>query len=88
MNVQAVINNISFPKTLDELRHYVFEVGRFDMEDVLHNRETEWTMSKWAVPNDIVFFFHAKSAIATIRRLEIQLNREETEDKDILLISL
>ena len=88
MNVQAVINNISFPKTLDELRHYVFEVGQFDMEDVLHNRETEWTMPKWAVPNDIVFFFHAKSAITMIRRLEIQLNREETEDKDALLISL
>lgn len=88
MNVQAVINNISFPKTLDELRHYIFDVCYFDMEDILCNRETEWTMPKWAVPNDIVFFFHAKTAIATIRRLEIQLNREEPDDKDTLLIWL
>ncbi len=88
MNVQAFINNISFPKTLDELRHYVFEVGRFDMEDILYNRDTEWTAPKWVVPNDIVFFFHAKTAIAAIRRLEIRLEHENAEDKDGLLLSL
>lgn len=88
MNVQAVINNISFPKTLDELRHYAFDVGYFDIEDILFNLETEWTMPKWAVQNDIVFFFHAKTAITTIRHLEILLSREEPEDKDILLEEL
>ena len=88
MNVQSVINNISFPKTLDELRHFVFEVGHFDIENVLHNREVEWTMPKWAIPNDIVFFYYAKSVIAIIRQLEIQLNRKEIMDNDILLMSL
>ena len=85
VNVQAVINNISFPKSVAELRHFAYEVGRFDVEDILHNSETEWTMPKWAMPNDIVFFFHAKTAIDIIRRLEIEIEREKPEDGVILL---
>ncbi len=84
VNVQAVINNISFPKSVDELRYFAYEVGRYDVEDILHNSETEWTMPKWAMPNDIVFFFHAKTAINTIRRLEIEIEREKPEGSDTL----
>ena len=32
MNVQAVINNVSFPKTVSELEYIVYEKGGFDME--------------------------------------------------------
>ena len=85
MNVQAIINNISFPKSLDELRHFAYNVGHYDVEDILHNGDTEWSMPKWAVPNDIVFFFHAKTAINTIRRLEIQAERDNPVDRDSLL---
>lgn len=88
VNVQAVINNISFPKSLDELRYFAYDVGRFDVEDILHNSETEWTMPKWAMPNDIVFFFHAKTAIDIIRRLEIQVERENPKDRSSLLYHL
>ena len=49
----------------------------------------EWTMPKWALENDIVFFFHAKTAIQSIRRLESELNRNiEIENYDILLQGL
>ena len=75
MNVQSVINNISFPKTIKELEHFVDEVGHFNVEDVLLSSTVEWTMPKWALTNDIVFFFHAKTAIQSIRRLESDLNR-------------
>lgn len=84
MNVQAVINNISFPRTLGELRHYVFNAGRFDAEEILDCDETEWTMPKWAMPNDIVFFYHAKTALARIRRLELELMRSEPADQSAL----
>lgn len=31
MNIQAFINNISFPKTIEELEYFVKEVGRFGL---------------------------------------------------------
>ena len=37
----------------------------------------EWTVPKWTVPGDIVLFFHAKTAIQSIRRLETALKKEK-----------
>ena len=89
MNVQSVINNISFPKTIKELEHFVDEVGHFNVEDVLLSSTVEWTMPKWTLTNDIVFFFHAKTAIQSIRRLESELNRNIGIDNyDMLLQGL
>ncbi len=70
MNVQAFLNNISFPKSLDELEIFADE---FNVEEILTVTETEWTAPKWAVEGDIVFFFHAKTAIQWIRKLETKL---------------
>lgn len=72
VNVQAFLNNISFPKSLDELE--LFANG-FNVEEILTVTETEWTAPKWAVEGDIVFFFHAKTAIQWIRKLETKLKR-------------
>lgn len=54
MNVQAFIDNISFPTTLVELEDFIDE---FNVEQILTVDETEWTAPKWAVEGDIVFFF-------------------------------
>ena len=75
MNVQAFLNNISFPKSLDELE---FFADGFNVEEILTVSETEWTAPKWAVEGDIVFFFHAKTAIQWIRKLETKLKSEKT----------
>jgi hypothetical protein len=89
MNVQAIINNISFPKEIDELEYFVKEVGHFNVEDILLYDTVEWTMPKWAVANDIVFFFHAKTAIQTIRSLQSELKKnKEQYDYDILMEGL
>ena len=74
MNVQAFLNNISFPKTVDELEYFADE---FNMEEILTYDETEWTAPKWAVPGDIVLFFHAKTAIQKITSLETRLKKEK-----------
>lgn len=74
MNVQAFLNNISFPKTVDELEFFADE---FNMEEILTYDETEWTAPKWAVPGDIVLFFHAKTAIQKITSLETKLKKEK-----------
>ena len=76
MNVQAFLNNISFPKTLDELEYFA---ERFNVEEILNVKETEWTAPKWAVKGDIVFFFHAKTAIQKITMLETKLKQEKGE---------
>lgn len=79
MNVQAFIDNISFPKNLEELEDFADE---FDVEQVLRVDETEWTAPKWAVEGDIVFFFHAKTAIQWITKLETRIKEERKWRKE------
>lgn len=74
MNVQAFIDNISFPTTLVELEEFIDE---FNVEQILTVDETEWTAPKWAVEGDIVFFFHAKTAIQRITKLETEMKKEK-----------
>ena len=72
--VQSFINNISFPKTLDELYWFATEHnGMFNVENVLYDEVTTWTSPKWAKIGDIVFFMHSKTAKSTITKLRTQL---------------
>lgn len=77
--VQAFINNISFPKSLDELYYFATEHGTFNVEDILIEYETTWTSPKWAKSGDIVFFMHSKTSKSTITRLRTQLNNEKNK---------
>ena len=76
MNVQAFIDNISFPVTLKELEQFA---DWFNVEEILNVDETEWTAPRWTVKGDIAFFFHAKTAIQKITMLETKLKQEKTE---------
>lgn len=89
MNIQAIINNISFPKTIEELEYFVKEVGQFNVDDILLYETVEWTIPKWALVGDIVFFFHAKTAIQTICKLERELKKnKEIYDYNVLMAGL
>ena len=86
MNAQAFINNVSFPKTLQEMLFIVeTKDGIFDMESLVLSGDdlTEWTAPKWAQVGDICFFYHAKTAISSIRKLkkEFRLTRLEYTEK-------
>ena len=72
-NVQAFINNISFPKTLDELYWFATEHGSFNVEDILFETETVWTSPKWVKIGDVVFFMHSKTAKSIITKLRTEL---------------
>ncbi|MBQ9617731.1 MAG: hypothetical protein IJR48_05125, partial [Oscillibacter sp.] len=95
--VQAVINNISFPKSLEELLQVQKVHGRFNVEDLLDDSEnsdvandyTEWTMPKWCKSGDIVFFMHAKTANAIISRLkrELRESKDEYSERDYEILS-
>lgn len=73
--VQAFINNISFPASLDELKVFIYEHGCFNVEDILQNDREFWTVPKWSKAGDIVFFMHSKTAISKITSLTTKLNK-------------
>ena len=71
--VNAHINNISFPKTIEQLEDFIYEHGCYNVEDILVDAAdgyTNWTVPRSSVVGDVVLFFHAKTAIQWIRKLE------------------
>lgn len=71
--VNAHINNISFPNTINELEIFIYEHGCYNVEDIINdsiNGYTNWSVPRTSVIGDIVLFFHAKTAIQWIRKLE------------------
>ena len=91
--VQAVINNISFPKSLEELFKVETVHGRFNVEDIFFDLEnggyTEWTMPKWCKTGDIVFFMHTKTAKATISKLKtvLRASKDDYNAEDYAILS-
>lgn len=83
MNVQAFIDNISFPKNLEELEDFADE---FDVEQVLRVDETEWTAPKWAVEGDIVFFFSREDCDSMDYEIGNKDKRRKKMEKRIRLV--
>ena len=71
--VNAHINNVSFPKTVEQLEIFIYEHGCYNVEDIIEASKdgyTNWTVPRNSVIGDVVLFFHAKTAIQWIRKLE------------------
>lgn len=73
--IQSFINNIAFPKTLDELYHFATNHCMFNVENILFDGITTWTVPNWAKIGDIVFFMHSKTARSTITGLRTKLQK-------------
>lgn len=92
--IRAFINNVSFPKTIEELERYIYDKKMYDMEDLLLSCKigfnAGWTVPRNCSQGDIVLFFHAKTAIQTIARLHTFVknnkNIENYHDLDEWLI--
>ncbi|MBQ8163187.1 MAG: hypothetical protein IJZ93_02310 [Clostridia bacterium] len=87
--INAHINNISFPKTIEELEHFIYERGSYNVEDVINECSigyTIWTVPRNSAIGDIVLYFHAKTAIQWIRKLETATQNldESKHDKNLL----
>ena len=67
--VNAHINNISFPTSIIELEQFVYEHGQYNVEDILTEEDTSWTIPRNAKIGDIVLYYHAKTAISRITAL-------------------
>lgn len=80
-NVQAYIAVVSFPTSLEELRDLTDNDYYMDMELIVLGKDVSYTAPKWAAKGDIIFFYHAKSAIVKIRSLKKQAIGQKDEDK-------
>ena len=79
--VQSYIANVSFPTSLEEMEELVNGEYYMDMEALLLFDDASFTAPKWAAKGDIVFFYHAKSAITKIRHLKSLLKKEKEKYK-------
>ena len=81
--VQSYIANVSFPTSLEEMEELVNGEYYMDMEALLLFNDANFTAPKWAAKGDIVFFYHAKSAITKIRHLKSLLKNESDKYKQV-----
>ena len=81
--VQSYIANVSFPTSLEEMEELVNGEYYMDMEALLLFNDAKFTAPKWAAKGDIVFFYHAKSAITKIRHLKSLLKNESDKYKQV-----
>lgn len=80
-NVQAYIAVVSFPTSIDELRDLADNDYYMDMEEIMLGHDVNYTAPKWAAKGDVIFFYHAKSAIVKIRNLKKQAIGQKNKDK-------
>lgn len=77
--VNAFINNASFVRSIEQLEDLIYFKGCYDIEHLLIEAEEDggvcWTVPRNSVIGDIVLYFHAKSAIQWIRKIERDINK-------------
>ncbi|MBQ6943312.1 MAG: hypothetical protein IJN43_03175 [Ruminococcus sp.] len=87
--VNAHINNISFPKTIEQLESFIYDHECYNVEDVIYaapDGYTTWTVPRSSIIGDIVLYYHAKTAIQWIRKLEIATEALDSTMHDKKLI--
>jgi hypothetical protein len=85
--VNAFINNVSFPQTVEQFEDVVHIKGCYDIEHLLIEAEEDgevcWTSPRNSVIGDVVLYFHAKSAIQKIKKIERDINKlDSSVDED------
>ena len=92
--VQATISVIGFPKTLDQLEHFLQidehsgkTQGSATDIDLLLKFDPEldgdftWTAPRWIAQGDVLFFYHTKSANRSIARVLMEANERLQESR-------
>ena len=76
--VQAFVNNISVPKTLEELIGHYLNGNDAQMlfSETVNGGWTNWTVPRWAKRGDIVLFMHAKTAKSNLTAIRTRLRKE------------
>ena len=79
--IQAFINSIALPKTLDDLYYYIEEEegGLLDSEKLMLQSNTVWSVPRWCKKGDIVLFMTTVTSARSISiiRTELKKNRNK-----------
>lgn len=84
--VNAHINNISFPKSIEQLENFIYEHGCYNVEDVIAEASdgyTIWTVPRSSVVGDIVLYAMGMKDIEWLV-LEIQKDKALLISKFVL----
>ena len=89
--VNSFINNVSFPQTIEQLLDVINIKGCYDIEHLMYEAEEDegwvcWTSPRNSVIGDVVLYFHAKSAIQKIKKLENIVKKLDSDIYDIELL--
>lgn len=86
--VQAFINSIAFPKTLEDVLFFMREIHHFNLEEILSVSQTVWSVPRWCKKGDIVLFMHTVTSDQTIRRLRVALRKTRANytDSEVMYI--
>jgi len=81
VEVQSMILNLSFPKSLEEILEIQQSGTGFDVDVLLayvngQGVEYSWSVAKWIKPDDIIFFMLSKRSAQTVARLRNELKKE------------
>ena len=83
--VQAFINNMSLPDTIDDLCGFLESNDKLlDPEFLMVNSTVNWSVPRWCKKGDIVLFMVTVTSAAAISRVRAELKRSErwlTPDK-------
>lgn len=90
--VQAAITSVSFPPSLERLRamgsKWQKMIGRdwiTDMDVLMDfpvGKQVTWIAPKWLTASDILFFYHTKSAMSLIQKLQLEVAQTIKGDAD------
>ena len=88
--VQAFINSIALPSTIEDLLYYMTENEKLlDPEQILLNSSEVWSVPRWCKKGDIVLFMTTVSSIQAIShiRAEIKRLKEHLQPSDYRLLN-
>lgn len=78
--IQAHINNCKgIPVSVDDMLEYFEYHAKPEIEDLLYENHTEWTVPKWTKKGDIVFFMIQKEMHKTAAKLKKELEARKDE---------
>lgn len=87
--IQAFINSIALPDSIDDLRFYLTNDDRLlNPEHLIVNSTAQWSVPRWCKRGDIVLFMVTVTSFQAISRVraEIKRKKDQLSDSDYRLL--
>ena len=74
--VQAFINSIALPSTIEDLLFFIKDNHLLDPEQILLNSSEVWSVPRWCKKGDIVFFMITVSSAQAISHVRAEMKKQ------------